>query len=79
MSRMVATPLSVTSAHKDEITLSHLLVLLSSLAALLAAVGLYGLIAFAAQDGGVSSRSALLLAHPHGAFRGSYLNQPLGF
>ncbi|MGH7621102.1 MAG: FtsX-like permease family protein, partial [Gemmatimonadaceae bacterium] len=41
--------LSVTSAHEDEITLSRLLVLLSSLAALLAAVGLYGLIAFAVE------------------------------
>lgn len=38
--------LSSTNAHKEEQTLSHLLVLLSSLAALLAAVGFYGLIAF---------------------------------
>lgn len=38
--------LSTTNAHREEETLSHLLVVLSSLAALLAAVGLYGLIAF---------------------------------
>jgi putative ABC transport system permease protein len=39
-------PLSAADAHREQETLSHLLVLLSSLAGLLAAVGLYGLIAF---------------------------------
>ena len=39
-------PISAADAHREQATLSHLLVLLSSLAALLAAVGFYGLIAF---------------------------------
>ena len=38
--------LSAASAHQEQETLSHLLVLLSALAATLAAVGLYGVIAF---------------------------------
>ncbi|HEX5436212.1 MAG TPA: FtsX-like permease family protein, partial [Gemmatimonadaceae bacterium] len=40
-------PLSAASAHREQETLSQLLVLLSALAAILAAVGLYGVIAFA--------------------------------
>jgi ABC-type lipoprotein release transport system permease subunit len=40
------TPISASSAHKEQETLSRLLVLLSTLAALLATVGLYGVIAF---------------------------------
>lgn len=39
-------PLSAASAHREQATLSHLLILLSMLAGALAAVGLYGVIAF---------------------------------